>query len=167
MQKVFTIGYEGADLADFIKALKQANVDVLLDVREIPISRRRGFSKTALREALEKANIGYRHEKQLGSPKVIRHRLREDKNYKRFFKDFARHLDKQVELLNLLTQELTGSIALMCYEKDFQICHRTAVANALADIVGLKTIHLGVNHNDSSKARHPAYSYLGEGLSAA
>lgn len=167
MRRIFTIGYEGADLADFIKTLKQQKINTLLDVREIPISRRRGFSKTALREALEQANIGYRHEKLLGSPKLIRHRLREDKNYKRFFKDFARHLDKQADLLNLLTQELKGSIALMCYEKDYQICHRTAVANALTDIAGLKTIHLGVNHHDSGKTFHPTYSHLGEGLSPA
>jgi uncharacterized protein (DUF488 family) len=58
--------------------LRDARIDVLLDIREIPISRRRGFSKTALRQTVEGAGIAYRHERRLGSPKVLRHKLRSD-----------------------------------------------------------------------------------------
>ena len=118
MKKLFTIGYEGAALDDFVQALKTAKIDVLLDVRELPISRRKGFSKTALGSALTDAGIRYRHEKQLGSPKTIRHRLREDGNYPRFFREFDRHLVEQSALLDTLAEELRGNVALMCYEKD-------------------------------------------------
>ena len=52
MKKLFTIGYEGAALDDFMRTLKTAKVDVLLDVRELPMSRRKGFSKTVLGGAL-------------------------------------------------------------------------------------------------------------------
>ena len=95
MKKLFTIGYEGAALGDFVRALKAAEINVLLDVRELPISRRKGFSKTVLGDALTKAGIVYRHEKQLGSPRTIRHRLREDGNYSRFSREFNRHLIEQ------------------------------------------------------------------------
>ena len=44
MKKLFTIGYEGTDFPDFLETLKEVKADVLLDVREIPISRRKGFS---------------------------------------------------------------------------------------------------------------------------
>jgi hypothetical protein len=57
VEKLFTIGYEGVELKDFITALKAAGATVLLDVRELPISRRRGFSKNALKAALAEAGI--------------------------------------------------------------------------------------------------------------
>ena len=71
MDKLFTIGYEGADLKEFLTVLKNAGTDVLLDVRELPMSRRKGFSKNALKAALAEVGIDYRHEKRLGSPKDV------------------------------------------------------------------------------------------------
>ena len=167
MKQIFTIGYEGADLGEFGATLQKAKIDVLLDVRELPISRRRGFSKTALREALQAGGLDYRHERQLGSPKDLRHRLREDKNYRYFFRAFERHLAKQASLLEQLTDELEGNVALMCYERNYQLCHRSAVAQALATLTDLTPNHLGVNNNDPRKAPHSAHPHLGEGLSPA
>ena len=144
MKQLFTIGYEGADLEDFLKVLQEAETDVLLDVRELPMSRRKGFSKTALKAALAEVGIDYRHEKQLGSPKDVRHQLREDWDYKRFFRDFNKHLRKQASLLETLSQELSGNVALMCYEKDHTTCHRTTVVDKLANNLDLKPIHLSI-----------------------
>ncbi len=166
MKKLFTIGYEGAAPDDFMRALKVARIDVLLDVRELPISRRKGFSKTALGSALTEAGITYRHEKQLGSPKAIRHRLREDGNYPRFFREFDRHLIEQSNLLVALTGELKGNVALMCYEKDHEACHRRSVADALAELLGKTPIHLGVDDH-AGKASKAARSYPRQGVSAA
>jgi len=166
MKKLFTIGYEGAALDDFMRTLKTAKIDVLLDVRELPISRRKGFSKTALGSALTEAGICYRHEKQLGSPKTIRHQLREDGNYPRFFRKFDRHLIEQSALLETLAEELKGNVALMCYEKDHEECHRLSVANALAELLDKTPIHLGVDDHarEASKAAHP---HPRQGVSAA
>lgn len=166
MKKLFTIGYEGAKLDDFVETLRAAKIDVLVDIREIPVSRRRGFSKTALGEAVEALGIAYRHERQLGSPKAIRHRLREDGDYARFFRDFDRHLVKQGELLEALAQELKGNVALMCYEKDHTDCHRRSVAEALAELAGKTPIHLGVGDH-AREAPEAARSYSRQGLSAA
>ena len=82
--RIVTIGYEAASLADFIDTLRLANVDRLLDIRELPTSRRKGFSKSALSAALADAGIGYAHERALGSPRELRHRLREDGDLARF-----------------------------------------------------------------------------------
>ncbi len=142
MKKLFTIGYEGADLTDFLKTLKTAKVDVLLDIREIPLSRRKGFSKSALGQAMEAVGISYRHEKQLGSPKMIRHRLRKDGNYQRFFQDFEHYLNQQLCLLKTLIEELDGNVALLCYEKAHDQCHRSSVAHAIANLSGKQPIHL-------------------------
>lgn len=166
MKKLFTIGYEGAALDDFVCALKTAKIDVLLDVRELPISRRKGFSKTALGGALTDVGITYRHERQLGSPKIIRHRLREDGNYSRFFREFDRHLTDQWALLETLAEELKGNVALMCYEKDHKECHRHSVADALAELLGKTPIHLGVDDH-AREASEAARPHPRQGVSAA
>ncbi len=46
--RLTTIGYEGASLTAFISTLKASGVTLLLDVRELPVTRRKGFSKTPL-----------------------------------------------------------------------------------------------------------------------
>lgn len=168
MNKLYTIGYEGADLADFLATLKRAKMNVLLDVRELPISRRKGFSKTALKQALAEVGIDYRHEKQLGSPKAVRHQLREDWDYRRFFRAYDKHLSQQMELLALLADEVQGNVALMCYEKDHTTCHRAAVVNELARMLDLEPVHLSVEKdNERREARKTAYPHSSKSLSPA
>ncbi len=60
----------------------------MLDIREIPLSRRKGFSKSALKQAVEVLKIEYQHEKRLGSPKNMRDQLHLDQNYDAFFAGF-------------------------------------------------------------------------------
>ena len=164
LKGLFTIGYEGADLADFIAALTQAGVTTLLDVRELPLSRKKGFSKRALGEAMLAAGIAYRHERDLGSPKTIRQRLHSDGDYEQFFESFSTYLRQQRPLLKKLAGSLDGKVALMCFERDPATCHRSVVARQLELLVGLKTKHLGVTHGAShNRARIGA----GEGVSAA
>jgi len=105
---LYTIGYEGVDLEDFLSMLRSMGVNMLLDVRELPISRRKGFSKTALSEALGGAGIAYRHERDLGSPRDVRHRLRESGNMKAFLAEYEAHLARQIELLDKLAATLVS-----------------------------------------------------------
>src|SRR3954469_2506621 len=76
MPDLFTIGYEGADVERFLTALKDAGVEVLADVRAVALSRKRGFSKNALKTSLEQDGIGYRHYIELGTPKSGRQAAR-------------------------------------------------------------------------------------------
>src|SRR5947209_8195011 len=66
--RIFTIGYEGTTVAEFIAALRQAGVERVIDVRALPLSRRPGFSKSPLKAALEGEGIEYLHLKALGTP---------------------------------------------------------------------------------------------------
>ena len=66
--RIFTIGYEAATMADFLAALTAAGVTRVIDVRALPLSRRPGFSKTPLKNALAEAGIDYVHLKALGTP---------------------------------------------------------------------------------------------------
>ncbi|TNY10814.1 DUF488 domain-containing protein, partial [Escherichia coli] len=58
---LYTFGYEGLEIAAFIARLKSAGIQTVVDVRELPLSRKRGFSKTAFSEALTAGGIAYFH----------------------------------------------------------------------------------------------------------
>ncbi|WP_293266751.1 DUF488 domain-containing protein [Neptunomonas sp.] len=145
MGTIFTIGYEGTTISDFLDTLRSNHIDVLLDVREFPISRKKGFSKNQLRSHLEVVGIEYKHEKSLGSPKPVRTRLYESKNYKNFFTEFDLYLSDQNEILERVTSEVSGNVALMCFEKDVMTCHRKSVARELSKLTSSAVRHLKVN----------------------
>jgi len=56
--QIFTIGYEGKSLDQFVAELRRNRISRVIDVRELPLSRRKGFSKTPLTAALAAAGIG-------------------------------------------------------------------------------------------------------------
>lgn len=151
MHALLTIGYEDASIDDFIATLKAAGVTTLLDVREIPISRKRGFSKKVLSEAVTAAGIAYRHERDLGSPKPMRTQLHVDGDYQQFFASFAQYLKSQQPLLKKIASDLDGSVALMCFERDPATCHRSVVARHLERLTELKTRHIGVQDGANAK----------------
>lgn len=132
---LYTIGYEGEQITSWIKKLKQAGITVLIDIREKAISRKKGFSKTALQKELQANDIAYLHFRNLGSPSKIRKKLMEDKDYESFFQKYNEHLDEQEntlrELVSLLEHE---KACLMCFEKNHQQCHRSAVVKRLEKI---------------------------------
>ena len=164
MKKLLTVGYEGVSIDDFLRTLKAAQVTLLLDVRELAISRRKGFSKRALADALAGAGIEYRHERELGSPRPIRRRLQDDGDYVEYFSAFGKYLKLQRPLLAELASSLQGSVALMCFERDPTVCHRSVVARHFELLTGLRVRHLGVN---DVSAIQRARNHSGEGVPAA
>ena len=130
---VFTIGYEQATQAAVVAALREAGVEVLADVRYLPLSRRPGFSKSSLKAAVEEAGIGYRHFKQLGTPAEGRAAARRGDHA-----ELARVYAGQLELPEALAQmaELRAlaedkRVALLCYERNAAECHRALLFDAL------------------------------------
>ena len=146
MHQVHTVGYEGASLDDFIVTLKRAGVKMVLDIRQLPQSRRRGFSKNQLSTALVGAGLAYRHVRQLGDPKPGRDAARRG-DYVEFRRIFDEHLSSEASRSALNeAAELVMAVptALLCYERDPKCCHRSIVATHLADRVPISIIHLGV-----------------------
>lgn len=139
-----TIGYEGASLEAFVDTLKEAGVTMLLDVRELPSSRRKGFSKTLLSEILREAGIEYRHERALGTPRNLRNAYRKHGDIDRYFGEFRKYLATQAPLLDEIAPALTGRVALMCFERDPAECHRSIVAPELAQRLQTTVNHLSV-----------------------
>lgn len=131
-QSLFTIGYEGANQADFIASLEADDIRLLADLRELPLSRKAGFSKRALANALQAHGIDYLHIRELGCPRWIRARYRRDHDWNHYSEDFTRYLATQNRALETLAQlAARQSTALMCFEADAARCHRSIVAAAL------------------------------------
>lgn len=132
---VFSIGYEGRDINNFIDELKKVKIKTLVDVRETPYSRKKDFSKSRLREHLERANIRYYHIRELGSPKKLRDKFRRDSNFVYFAKRYQEYLDARRYLIKSLDQLLYKErICFMCFEKDYLRCHRNLVIEKIREI---------------------------------
>lgn len=147
--KLMTIGYEGAGIDDFIRTLKSAHVQSLVDVRELPLSRKKGFSKRALRDALEIAGITYIHVRQLGDPKPGRVAARSGNmiEFGRIFNNHMRQDSTREALLDLIPIVISGGACLLCFERCHSDCHRSIVANELSKIIKIRISHIGVRHN--------------------
>jgi len=141
-----TIGYESSELSDFISTLSEAGVDILIDVRDRAQSRKKGFSKTALSEALNNAGIEYLHLRELGDPKEGREAARSGQ-WAKFYKIYGKVLESEVakdamDLILQLSDE--KSVCLLCYERDHKTCHRKCITDEIEVRAGKKARHLGV-----------------------
>jgi uncharacterized protein (DUF488 family) len=132
--RIFTIGYEGTTVPEFIAALKAAGVERVIDVRALPLSRRPGFSKTPLSCALAEQGIEYVHLKALGTPAEGRTAARAGRHA-----DLERIYAGQLELPEAMAQsaqmlELAREkpSALLCMEREPAHCHRTLLLQAVA-----------------------------------
>ena len=143
--ELLTIGYEGKNIEEFISRLKGFNVTRIIDVRELPLSRKKGFSKFALKERLEQEDIQYVHLKALGSPSVIRKKLKMDWDYEYFFRAYSKYLSGNLDAIKKLFQYITDGInCIMCFEQVHEKCHRHTVANKIQEYYGngLKISHI-------------------------
>jgi len=141
---VYTIGYEGYAIENFIKKLKDSNIQQLIDVREIALSRKNGFSKSILASELKKNGIIYKHLPELGSPKDIRHQLHQNWEYEKFFNEYQKHIHDEDVMQNISIIEGLAKrrkTILMCFEKDFKKCNRSIIAEELKR-KGWKVNHL-------------------------
>jgi uncharacterized protein (DUF488 family) len=125
--KLFTIGYEATTMGEFLDALASAGVERVIDVRAVPNSRRPGFSKTPLRNALAEVGIDYVHLRALGTPSDGRTAARAGRH-----EDLKRIYAAQLDLPEAIVaaeqmRELASEkpSALLCYERDPWGCHRT------------------------------------------
>src|SRR4051812_1608594 len=141
---LFTIGYEGATPERLIGTLRQAGVTTLVDVRELPNSRRPGFSKRALSEAREGAGIGYRHVRALGTPPEGRAAARAGRSaeMKRIFGARLAGTEAQAAVASLAAEAREGRLCLLCLEADPARCHRSLVAEAVATPGDVAIVHL-------------------------
>ena len=133
MQTVYTIGYEGLEIDVFIFALKSVGVKTLADVRALALSRKKGFSKTALKSRLEQEGISYTHFNSLGDPKPGRDAARAGK-FDEFREIYTIHLatsGPQAALQDRKNLVKDAPTCLLCFEREPSYCHRRIISDRL------------------------------------
>jgi uncharacterized protein (DUF488 family) len=145
--RIFTIGYEGVTQADLVAALKAAEVELLADVRAVPLSRRAGFSKNVLAAGLREAGIDYVGLKALGTPPEGREAARRHDHA-----GLARVYAGQLELPEALAQmaqlralAAERPTALLCFERDPAACHRSLLVDAAFPEANVTHLFAGAN----------------------
>ena len=143
---IATIGYEGRAQHDVIGLLVDAGITLLVDVRIRAQSRKPGFSKSTLAAGLGAVEIGYEHLRALGTPLDIRAEFRAnntDEARARYREYLLGDREARVELETLAELCSRERVAILCFEHDPRVCHRTVIAEELLREHGISTIHLG------------------------
>lgn len=133
---IYTIGYQQRKPSELISLLKHNNVKTLVDIRELPLSRVYGYSKTRLSNILETNGINYIHLRELGTPKWMRKKYSVSKNYEEFFIEFKEYIQPKLNngltsLLENVFEEDNKPYCLFCYERNYQQCHRKIISEVL------------------------------------
>lgn len=141
---VYTTGYEGKSVDLFFNHLLKNGIDVLIDVRANPISRKYGFSGKRLDQFCERLGLEYRHIPSLGIPSNERIDLSDYASYQRLLRQYERslHSQKQRELTEVGQFMRSKPSVLMCVERDVRCCHRGRLADAISKVNGLNVVHL-------------------------
>lgn len=139
---VGSVGYERhKDNREFAQALADAGVERLVDVRELPISRRRGYAKSALMAAMAEAGVEYVHVRALGNPKPFRDLYKAGRTEEGRAAYEAFLLEERQEALAALAEMLREKpAALMCVEHDSATCHRAVILEVLRSRLSLDLV---------------------------
>ncbi len=143
-QTLFTIGYAGKEINGFINLLHQSGITTLIDVRQLPLSRKHDFSKSRLQSRLEDSGIEYKHVGVLGSPKAIRNKVHQDNDYEAFFTEYTKYIKTKQDAVKEVVDTVTRKVScLMCVEPTSDLCHRRIVAQTIEkQSPKLKVVHL-------------------------
>jgi uncharacterized protein (DUF488 family) len=151
---LFTIGYEGLSISHFWNLLVTHEIEMLLDVRSTPWSRKPGFSKSALERTAEANNIRYQHWGKMGCPRDILQAYRQDANWEVYSEKFWKYLrtqDEDVIALSKLAQSLR--CCLLCFEADPNYCHRSYVAEYAQEFAPtVRIVHLNTLTSEPDNA---------------
>ena len=158
MPTIATVGVYEFDAASFIRTLDAATVTHVVDIRQ-----RRGVrgsqyawaNARRLQALLAEAHIGYAHHRELAPTTQLRQlQYRDDerqgvgkRSRVRLSPDYIRGYTDEVldrAPLEPLVDQLPahGIGALLCVEATAQACHRSLVAERLADRFGFEVVHL-------------------------
>jgi uncharacterized protein (DUF488 family) len=132
LNQIISAGYSGFTARQFCESLSDAGVTLLVDSREIPLSRKPGFSKTKLANLLAEFGIDYKHYRELGSPSEARKVLHDGGTYREFFQTVRKHLRSADETLRIVADLAKNEkTCIMCLCPEVTKCHRSIVLEML------------------------------------
>jgi hypothetical protein len=136
---LYTIGYEGISLEEYLNRLIKNDVQVLVDVRKNPLSMKYGFSKSLLKRFCESVGIQYLHFPEVGIDSNQRQELNCQEDYNKLFNIYkTKNLNHTVQTQSAIFNILKSNkrIALTCFESNICQCHRKPLAEAIASLPG-------------------------------
>ena len=136
---LYTIGYEGISLEEYLVRLIKNDIKILIDVRNNPLSMKFGFNKNQLKKYCESLGLIYLHLPEFGIQAELRQELNSQIDYDNLFADYrknnlTRTIKGQAEILSLLKQH--KRVALTCFEANICQCHRKHLAEAIENLPG-------------------------------
>jgi uncharacterized protein (DUF488 family) len=141
---VYTAGYEGKSVDAFFNHLLKKGIRLIIDVRANPVSRRYGFSKKRFSEIAKRLGLDYRHVPELGIPSRYRIDLSNFDSYQHLMKKYEQEmipkLEDKISEVGILMEETPA--VLVCVEKDVRCCHRSRLADTIAQQTGLEVNHI-------------------------
>jgi uncharacterized protein (DUF488 family) len=133
--RILTIGHSTRTIEDFTDLLRAHGVQLLVDIRTVPRSRRNPqFNEDILAASLNKSGIDYVRLKELGG---LRHPMKDSQNMGwrgpsfRGFADYMQTPDFETGINELIRLAQDRSVAIMCAEALPWRCHRSLIADAL------------------------------------
>ena len=141
---IYTAGYEGKTVDEFLNLLMESGISRLIDVRFNPISRRYGFHKSTLARLCNFLGIDYQHLPELGIPGSERDDLSSSAKYTSLFNNYKSSLPSREDaLLNVTSLLKSKPSVLVCMEADPTFCHRNVLAQHLTTLIDMSIKHLG------------------------
>ena len=141
---IYTAGYEGKTVDEFLNLLMRSGICRLIDVRYNPISRRYGFHKSTLKRLCNALDIDYQHLPGLGIPGSARADLSSTDGYVALFKEYRCGLsDRWDDLQRAKSLLKSEPSVLVCMEANPECCHRNVLAQYLVGMMELPIKHLG------------------------
>jgi uncharacterized protein (DUF488 family) len=148
MATIFTLGYQKRSIDEFVALLREASIDVLVDVRETAWSHKPGFSKGALSRALAAVGIHYVHARFAGNPKALRAGAL---THKACLQAYARYVDRNAEIIRDFDELVAGMlnngkrVCLTCFERHHEDCHRSILTDRWKQRGRRKVEHLATD----------------------
>ena len=144
----FTIGYQGATVERLVETLAAADVSILIDTRETPMSRRPEFRRRALEASLLEAGIRYVSVPALGAPKALRAQVGDWDVFADGYRERLGLVREELErILPLVTAERA---CLLCFEADPDACHRSLLAHEIQGLLDVDAVHLRLGRVDQA-----------------
>jgi uncharacterized protein (DUF488 family) len=144
--RIYSIGYEGLTQRALVSTLVQNEVALVVDVRLNPVSRRPGFSKRGLAEALAKAGIDYVHEPDLGNPTTNRAAFKSPETLEGGRRKIRRRLNNgSRDAVERLVEHARSKrrVAVLCVERGSPSCHRSVVTEVAQEFApGLEVLEV-------------------------
>ncbi len=150
MAEIYTIGYEGISQDTLFQTLVYHDIQTLVDIRQLPQSRKPGLSKTALGLAAADFGMRYEHIRALGTPRDLRYQRKIDHDQAAFRSGFSAYLATQDAAMEALVEQAQRErCCLLCYEANVEECHRLLVADRAVEMTSgaLTAVHLSARES--------------------